>query len=327
MRKSILVLLIATLGAGLGSRGATAASGPTADPPTALVGVTWELVTLQAAGQPTESVAGTGLTLVLGADGRATGSGGCNQFGGSYTADTNGALTFSPLAATLKGCDPVISAREQRYFTTLPAVRGYALDGSTGLRLTFEQTGLQLAYRRAVPGIPATGGGGSAPARVTGTVTYLQRILLPPSAVVVVQLVDISRQGAPATVLAEQSITTGGNAPPYPFTLPYDTTQIAPTNTYAVQARITVDGQLRFISTQAYLVLTQGRPTSGVEVVVDAVGGGSPGLPSSGGGGMASAESRDAGWLLLGFVGLLLIAARPWRSGRSRNVSYSGTVG
>jgi uncharacterized lipoprotein YbaY len=37
-----------------------------------------------------------------------------------------------------------------------------------------------------------------------------------------------------------------------------------------VQARITVDGELRFISTRSYQVITRGNPTT-VEVIVDPV--------------------------------------------------------
>ncbi|MFQ3629701.1 MAG: YbaY family lipoprotein, partial [Cyanobacteriota bacterium] len=40
---------------------------------------------------------------------------------------------------------------------------------------------------------------------------------------------------------------------------------------YAVQARITVDGQLRFINTTRTSVITNGSPTQGVEIVVDPV--------------------------------------------------------
>lgn len=325
MRKRILVLLIAILSAGLSDQGRAMASGEEAAPPAALLG-SWELVTLQAAGQPAEETTGAGLTIAFAADGRVSGSGGCNQFSGTFTVATEGQLAFLPLAATARAClQSGVAEREARYFATLREVGGYLLDGTTGLRLTFEHQGMQLAYRRATPGIPATGKGGTAaPAQVTGTVTHRQRILLPPSAVVLVQLVDVSRQGAPAIVLAEQSITTGGAAPPYPFTLPYDTAQIAARNTYAVQARITVDGQLRFISRQAYLVITQGHPTSDIEVIVDAAGGGTPNLPSTGGGGMAGRGSRGGGWLLLGISGSLLVAMQPWLIRRGRNTPVRG---
>ncbi len=103
---------------------------------------------------------------------------------------------------------------------------------------------------------------------VTGTVTYLPRIALPANAVVEVSLVDVSRADAPATTLASQSIITGGRQVPIPFELVYNPEQIEPRFTYAVQARITVDGQLRFINTTQFAVITQGNPSQ-VEVRVD----------------------------------------------------------
>ena len=116
---------------------------------------------------------------------------------------------------------------------------------------------------------------GAAPAQVTGNVFYLQRIALPPTAILTVQLADISRQDAPATVIATRTIPTKGQAPPYAFALDYDTTAIDPRFTYAVRARIEDNGQLLFTTTQAYLVLTQGRPTT-IEVTLTQVTGQSP---------------------------------------------------
>ncbi|QQE64464.1 hypothetical protein GFS31_11450 [Leptolyngbya sp. BL0902] len=105
---------------------------------------------------------------------------------------------------------------------------------------------------------------------VSGTVAYLPRIALPPNAVVEVQLVDVSRAGAPAIVLASQSTITGGRQVPIPFELVYNPDGIDPRMTYAVQARITVDGELQFISTRRFTVDLLGQTTS-VEVVVDPI--------------------------------------------------------
>jgi uncharacterized lipoprotein YbaY len=108
-------------------------------------------------------------------------------------------------------------------------------------------------------------------ATVTGTVTYLPRIALPPNAVVEVTLADVSRADAPAITLASQSLITGGRQVPIPFELVYNPDQIEQRFTYAVQARITVAGELQFISTRRFAVITQGRPTQ-VQVQVDPVG-------------------------------------------------------
>lgn len=112
---------------------------------------------------------------------------------------------------------------------------------------------------------------GSEMASVTGTVSYLQRIALPPGAIVEAKLVDVSRADAPAIVLSEQTIVTQGEQVPIPFTLPYDPADIDPRYRYAVQARITIDGELAWISTTSYPVITQGNSTK-VEVIVEPVG-------------------------------------------------------
>lgn len=105
---------------------------------------------------------------------------------------------------------------------------------------------------------------------ITGTVTYLPRIALPPNAVVETSLVDVSRADAPAITLASQQIVAGGRQVPFPFTLPYDAGQIDSRFSYAVQSRITVDGDLQFVTTTRFPVITNGNPT-GVEVRVDLV--------------------------------------------------------
>lgn len=130
--------------------------------PAELVGA-WELVTLQAPGQAAESTSGLGLTLTFEADGKVSGSGGCNSFGGTATTDDQGRLQFPDLVSTLRGCPEPIGGREARYFLNLREARSYTLDGAT-LRLGFAQQGRQLVFQRvgtggATPGLPNTGAG------------------------------------------------------------------------------------------------------------------------------------------------------------------------
>jgi putative lipoprotein len=113
-------------------------------------------------------------------------------------------------------------------------------------------------------------GGGAPTARVTGTVTYRERIALPPTAIVKVQLADVSRADAKAIVLGEQTIVTSGNQVPVSFEIVYDPARIEANHTYAVQARIEESGQLRFISDQRYAVITRGAPTH-VDMVLRSV--------------------------------------------------------
>jgi len=109
-------------------------------------------------------------------------------------------------------------------------------------------------------------------AMVTGSVTYRERIALPPGATVTVRLQDVSRADAPAEVLAEQVIVPTTQVP-IPFALTYDPARIDPRHRYSVGARIEVDGRLWVVSDTHNGVLTQGGPTE-VEVVVRRVAGG-----------------------------------------------------
>lgn len=82
---------------------------------------------------------------------------------------------------------------------------------------------------------------------VRGEVTYRERIALPPGAVLSVQLADVSLADAPAKIIGEQTIKPAGQVP-ISFEIKFDPSVIRSQMTYALQARITVDGKLMFIS-------------------------------------------------------------------------------
>lgn len=108
----------------------------------------------------------------------------------------------------------------------------------------------------------------SGAAEVTGTVTKLDRMALPPNAVVTVQLRDTSRQDVAAITLDEQRIELEGDQLPVPYILEYDEAEIEDTNTYTVFVRIEADGELLYITDTAYPVITRDAPTEDVEVIV-----------------------------------------------------------
>ena len=108
-------------------------------------------------------------------------------------------------------------------------------------------------------------------AALNGVVTYLQRIALPPNAIVEVSLQDVSKMDAPAEVLDSVKIPSAGRQVPIPFTLHYDPAQIDERYTYTVSTRITVDGVLMWISKTHNPVLTRGAPTDNVEILVEQV--------------------------------------------------------
>jgi putative lipoprotein len=126
-----------------------------------------------------------------------------------------------------------------------------------------------LAGCTAMSAVPSDGG--ASMTKVTGTVTYRERIALPPTAVIKVQLVDVSRADAPAIVLGEQVTHAAGKQVPFAFEIPFDPARIEANYSYAVQARIEQDGKLRFISDRHYAVITRGAPTH-VDIVLRSIG-------------------------------------------------------
>lgn len=111
--------------------------------------------------------------------------------------------------------------------------------------------------------------------RVTGTVTYRERIALPPDAVVEVRLEDVSRQDVAATVIAAKTIAP---APPVPisFELPYDPGAIDERHSYALRATIRRGERPLFVTDAAHLVLTRGNPDHADLVLVRSGGGEAP---------------------------------------------------
>ena len=108
---------------------------------------------------------------------------------------------------------------------------------------------------------------------VTGTVTYRERIALPPEGVVVtIKVEDVSRADAPAVTIGEQIIENPTHQVPIPFEIEYNPADIDERYTYAMRVRIEVDGKLWFTNTTRYGVITRDNPTSNIEVVLEKVG-------------------------------------------------------
>lgn len=84
---------------------------------------------------------------------------------------------------------------------------------------------------------------------VTGSVTYRERIALPPTARIEVKLDDVSLADAPSRTLASQRFAAKGRQVPFAFALTVDRADLDPRHSYAVSARITeADGKLMFIT-------------------------------------------------------------------------------
>jgi putative lipoprotein len=101
---------------------------------------------------------------------------------------------------------------------------------------------------------------------VVGTVSYRQRIALPPDAVIEVRLQDTSRTDIAATTIGLTAIPATGDRPPVPFRIAYDPATIDASHSYSVRATISANGKLLYSSPATYPVLTHG---AGNEAAID----------------------------------------------------------
>jgi putative lipoprotein len=102
--------------------------------------------------------------------------------------------------------------------------------------------------------------------QVTGAVTYRERIALSPDAVLVIEVMEQTPQGAPGNVISQQTVTGPGQVP-IPFSVAINPQRIRPEATYVLIARI-MDGGRSFTTETPVPVLTQGHRSSDVQVLV-----------------------------------------------------------
>ena len=106
----------------------------------------------------------------------------------------------------------------------------------------------------------ATLGPSEQPVSLTGQITYRERIALPPTAQIEIQLSDVSLMDAPSRTIAQQSFTADGRQVPFAFSLTVDQRPLDPRHSYAVSARITdASGRLMFITDTRNSVAFDGR--------------------------------------------------------------------
>ncbi|HIP71328.1 MAG TPA: META domain-containing protein [Anaerolineae bacterium] len=225
-----------------------------ADAQPAIVGTTWKWVTFSDPVNGLQTIPEADrYQMTLNDDGTINVQADCNQVSGAYTlADGNVEIVLGP--STLAAC-PEDSLADQ------------FLQNLTNARIYFTQDG-SLFFDLLVDGgtmrfDPATQG------EVTGTVTYMVRSALPNDAVLTVQIQDTSLADAPATVMGESWYVTGGAQVPLPFAVAYNPEFIQDNRTYTLSVRIT-DGEdnLLFINDTSIPVITNGNPTTDIEVVV-----------------------------------------------------------
>ncbi|HKQ20028.1 MAG TPA: YbaY family lipoprotein [Candidatus Eisenbacteria bacterium] len=95
---------------------------------------------------------------------------------------------------------------------------------------------------------------------VKGTVTYQERIALPPDAVVEVWITDVSPPILGLLPLAEATVDPEGRQGPLPFELRYDPDRVDPKRDYVVKAAILSDREILFQTEATTPVITRGHP-------------------------------------------------------------------
>ena len=95
-----------------------------------LAGTEWRLVSFGPAGNEASLVAGTTVTLKFGEDGRASGSAGCNSYGGTYQVRGDN-ISFGRLISTKRAClDQNANQQESRFLSALEAANRFRLSSN-----------------------------------------------------------------------------------------------------------------------------------------------------------------------------------------------------
>lgn len=103
---------------------------------------------------------------------------------------------------------------------------------------------------------------------VTGSLAYRERIALPDNARITVALSDVSKMDVAAEVISSQAFMSEGKQAPYDFSLRYKLQDIKSSHTYAISARIEVNGKLIFITDTANHVITDASITNNLDLML-----------------------------------------------------------
>lgn len=115
----------------------------------------WRLANMTESPFPTPMLPSTDLTAEF-ADGRVSGSGGCNRFNGGYQAPGSNQLSIGPLASTFKACEQSLMDQESRFLKALQGAQRYEMDGPDQLTIyykTEQNSGVLRFTAQAVRGL------------------------------------------------------------------------------------------------------------------------------------------------------------------------------
>lgn len=173
----------------------------------------------------------------------------------------------------------------------LPRLIGLAL----ALSLTACQPGTgngEQAGKTETAGTTATPSMTQGAHAITGTATYLERIMMPPGSSLRVQLLDNLLADTPKAVLSEVTLMDLAG-PPFAFSLPYDPVKLRPGGQYGLHASLSdADGKLWFVTDTRVPV----DPASNTPVEMRLVRVAAAGPEAAGGATTAAAASKPSYW-------------------------------
>jgi heat shock protein HslJ len=116
-----------------------------------LAGTSWEAIGVNNGKGGVVSIATEAtITLDFSADGRVSGSAGCNRYTGTWTAE-GATVAFGPAAATRRMCpDQAVMEQEQNFLTALGTVRSMRMEGDR-LELRAADGALAISARKPAP--------------------------------------------------------------------------------------------------------------------------------------------------------------------------------
>jgi heat shock protein HslJ len=122
-----------------------------------LGGTSWIVTGYNNGKQAVVSVmAGTELTANFGADGKLTGSAGCNNYTASYQTDGI-KISIGPAATTRKACEQAVMDQETQYLAALATAATYRIDGNR-MELRTADGAMAATFQKAAAGSDALPG-------------------------------------------------------------------------------------------------------------------------------------------------------------------------
>jgi putative lipoprotein len=107
--------------------------------------------------------------------------------------------------------------------------------------------------------------------RVSGRLKLAGNATFPAPASVEVSLLDTSLADAPAQTIARLELRVEQGVSELPFELRYATDRIDPKAHLTLAARVSVDGALKYTTTESYPAITHGHASEGFELVLKPV--------------------------------------------------------